>query len=304
MNDISTKPVTLRQAVACGSVYCSAATIDRVEADDLPKEDLFGMARAAAYLTSKRTSDIIPHCHPVSIDGMEVAFAVERGNPNRIHIQVTGKSIGRTGIEMETLTAVSAAALVIYDHLKPIDKDLEIGGIRLLDKKGGKSDRIKRYAEGATAAILICSDSVAAQNKEDRAGEEVRKLLEKYGVRVQEKRVVPDEVPEIQSAVRSWVEQGLDLIVTCGGTGLGPRDNTPEALEPILETVIPGVSESMRSYGQDRTQMAMLSRSIAGSMGSSVVIAVPGSTNGALESMQAILPGIFHSRSMLRGEGH
>ena len=303
MNDITAKQISLRNASAEGFVYCSKETLDRVRANDLPKEDLYGMARAAAMLGAKRTSDLIPHCHPVSIDGMEISIDTQ-DSPPAVKVSVSARSIGRTGIEMEALTAVSVASLVIYDHLKPIDKDLRISDVRLLEKTGGKSDaRLKRYAAGASAAILICSDSVAAGKKEDGAGVAIAEVLSKFEVTIKETVVVEDVADAIRKAVQGWVG-AVDLIVTTGGTGLGPRDVTTNAIREILEEEIPGVAEAMRAFGQDRTPFAMLSRSLAGKIGNTIVVCLPGSTNGARESMQAICPGIFHALPMMQGQGH
>lgn len=296
MNDITGKRITLRTAQAEGFVFCKPETVARIRQNDLPKGDLFGVAKAAALLASKKTSELIPHCHPVPIDFFSVEFEVLQ-EKNAIRILTSAKSIGKTGIEMEALTGVSVAALVIYDLLKPIDKELEISAIRLLEKKGGKSDsHIAKFAAGSRAAVLICSDSTFSGKREDGSGPAIEELLREQGVEIAEKKIVPDEPEEIRKTVLSWADQKLDLIVTSGGTGLGPRDNTADTIKSILDQEIPGIAETMRAFGQDRTPFAMLSRSIAGRIGKTLVICVPGSTNGAKESLQAVLPAIFHAK--------
>ena len=106
--------------------------------------------------------------------------------------------------------------------------------------------------------------------------------------------IIPDETDLIRERIRSFVQENIDIIVITGGTGLSPRDVTHEAVKPLLEREIPGISEAMRSYGQELTPYAMLSRSIAGLIGKSLVIALPGSTKGARESMDALFPYILH----------
>ena len=164
MRDITHKQITLRTARAIGVIFCSPATIDLINKNELPKGNLFDVARAAAFLGAKATPQLLPHCHPVGIDGMDVQFEIlnkemhsELFSENILHrtgIVISGeaKSIGRTGIEMEILTGVSVAALEIYDMLKPVDTQLEIGSIKLLEKKGGKSDRKKYFATSPTCA--------------------------------------------------------------------------------------------------------------------------------------------------------
>ncbi|TGL34527.1 bifunctional molybdenum cofactor biosynthesis protein MoaC/MoaB [Leptospira koniambonensis] len=304
MNDITGKKTTLRTAQAEGFVFCKPETIIRIKENTLPKGDLFGVAKAAALLGSKKTSELIPHCHPVSIDSFQIEFEII-SDKNAVRILTTAKSIGKTGIEMEALTGVSVASLVIYDLLKPIDKELEISSIRLLEKKGGKTDsQITKFAAGSKAGILVCSDSTFQGKREDGSGKAILSLLKEHDVETIKSEILPDEPEQIRNTILEWSKLGLDLIVTTGGTGLGPRDNTPEAIKGILEQEIPGIAEAMRSFGQDRTPFAMLSRSIAGKIGKTLIVSVPGSTNGATESLQAILPAVFHAKKMMRGEGH
>ncbi|TGL97837.1 bifunctional molybdenum cofactor biosynthesis protein MoaC/MoaB [Leptospira barantonii] len=302
MIDITEKRISLRSAAAEGFVYCTPETVKRIRENNLPKGDLFGIAKASGLLASKKTSDLIPHCHPVNIDSFDLTFEViERG----VKINAVAKSIGKTGIEMEVLTGLSVAALTIYDLLKPIDKQLEISDIRLLEKKGGKSDtQFSKFAEGSKAAILVCSDSTFAGKREDGSGKTIESILKESNVEISDYSIVPDEPEEIRRKILSWVESGIDLIVTTGGTGLGPRDNTTDTVKGLLDQEIPGVAEAMRSFGQDRTPYAMLSRSLAGRIKKTLIVCVPGSSNGARESLKAIFPAIFHAKKMMRGEGH
>lgn len=304
MIDITRKQITLRKAVAEGLILCRPETLERIRSETLPKGNLFDIAKAAALLGAKNTASLIPHCHPVSIDGMEMSFSLfEEEKRCGVRVTAEGKSIGRTGIEMESLTAVSVAALTIYDLLKPIDRELEISGIRLLEKKGGKSDR-EHGTPSITAAVLVCSDSTASGKREDKSGILIREILEKHNVAVHDYAVVPDEEKAITEKIRQWTEKKLNFIFTTGGTGLGPRDRTPDTLENLFDREAPGIAEAMRSAGRSRTPYAMLSRSTAGIIGDTIVICLPGSTNGARESLDGILPGVFHAKDMILGKGH
>jgi len=259
---------------------------------------------------------LLPHCHPVSIDGMELEFewlesSLHNGIVGEQAASRTGmliiceaRSIGRTGIEMEALTAVSVAALEIYDMLKPVDKHLEIGHIRLLEKKGGKSDRERFAVPDTSCAVLVCSDSAYAGQREDKSGVIIRDMLAAFDARVEHYVIVPDEKAAIQERIRQWVIEDIHFIFTTGGTGLGPRDNTVSAVKELLERDAPGIVEAMRAYGQQRTPLAMMSRSVAGVIGQTLIVTLPGSSNGAKESLEAILPAVFHARSMLKGGGH
>jgi cyclic pyranopterin phosphate synthase len=314
MRDISHKQVTLRTARAISVVYCSAESIEMIQQDRLPKGNLFDVARAAAFIGAKSTPSLLPHCHPVTIDAMDVQFEWLTGTTikelqsemHRTGIVIIGeaKSIGRTGIEMEVLTGVSVAALEIYDMLKPVDKHLEIGNIRLMEKTGGKSDRTRYFATPPNCAVLVCSDSTAAGQREDNSGKTIVSMLEAVNAIVKYYRVVPDDKETIQQVIREWVNEDIPFIFTTGGTGLGPRDNTVEAVKEIIQRDAEGITEAMRHHGQMRTPLAMMSRGIAGSINHTLIVTLPGSTSGARESLEGILPAVFHARKMMKGGGH
>lgn len=308
MKDITSKQITLRTAAAEGKVLCGKEAIHLIRTNSLPKGDLFNIAKAAAMLAAKNTSNLIPHCHPVAIEGMDIEFetfdAENQESLGGVKIFIQAKSIGRTGIEMEVLTAVSVAALTIYDLLKPVDKNLHITDITLTEKKGGKTDKKFKVKPGVTAAILVCSDSTASGKREDKSGLIIREMLLAHAVEVVDYKIVPDEKNEIQSIVKDWAAKDIPFIFTTGGTGLGPRDKTTDTIKELFDRDAPGIAEAMRSFGQQRTPFAMLSRSTAGIIGKSIVIALPGSSKGARESLEAILPGVFHGRDMILGGGH
>jgi cyclic pyranopterin monophosphate synthase len=316
MRDITHKQISLRTARAVGLLFCSPETVGLIRRDQLPKGNLFDVARAAGFLGAKYTPQLLPHCHPVAIDAMDMKFDFLQKELHgdwfdetvltRTGIVILGEasSIGRTGIEMEVLTAVSVAALEIYDMLKPVDTHLEIGHIRLLEKKGGKSDREKYFAHSPTCAVLVCSDSTAAGKREDKSGRLIKEMLETAKAQVKYYAIVPDDKELIRQQIQAWVAEDIHFVFTTGGTGLGPRDNTVDAVKGILQRDADGITEAMRVYGQMRTPLAMMSRAIAGSVAQTLIITLPGSSDGARESLEAILPAIFHARKMMKGGGH
>ena len=307
MIDISHKHSSLRVATASGLVICAKDTMERVKNNSLPKGDIFNIAKASGLLAAKATPHLIPHCHPIFIDSLEIDFEIlEKYSSDKSAIRVTahGKAVHKTGIEMEMLTAVSVTALTIYDLLKPIDQDLEISEIKLLEKKGGKTDNRNKPPANSKAAILVCSDSCAKGEREDKSGNIIREYLDKYKVEVADYKIVSDDVEIIRRQISDWINSKINFVFVTGGTGLSPRDNTVEAVRPLLEKEVPGISEAMRSHGFERTPWAMLSRSLAGIAGGTLIVTLPGSSNGARESLDAILPGAFHSLNMIRGGGH
>ena len=220
-----------------------------------------------------------------------------------IHIFTEIHTIYKTGVEVEAMHSASVVALTMYDMLKPIDKNIEIKSIKLVDKKGGKSD-IKDTAEGVKSAVIVCSDTISAGKKEDKAGKAIIAHLEKLNIENQEYKIIPDEILEIQSNVKRLISEGKNLVIITGGTGLSKRDVTPEAIKPLLDREIPGVAEQIRTYGQDRTPYSMLSRSVVGTIGEALVMALPGFTKGASESMEAVFPAILHIYKIFKGGKH
>lgn len=138
MVDVSEKKKTHREAIACGAIYMKRNTLERIEQGELYKGDVLAVAQVGGIMGAKKTSDIIPMCHPIFMSGCDITFQLDYEN-NKINITATAKTIGETGIEMEALTAVTVAALTIYDMCKAIDKTMTISEVRLLRKIGGKS---------------------------------------------------------------------------------------------------------------------------------------------------------------------
>jgi molybdenum cofactor biosynthesis protein MoaC len=302
MVPITHKSSTLRKAIAQAIVRVSKPeTIQAIRNRTVPKGDVLECARVAGLFAAKRTADMIPDCHPLPIEYTAVSYSL---GELELHIQVEIHTIYKTGVEVEAMHAASVVALTVYDMLKPIDKGVSIEQIKLIEKKGGKSDRNAALGQARRAAILVCSDSLAAGQGSDRSGEVIREKLVQLGIAVEEKQIVADAVEAIQAAVTRFVALGVDLLLITGGTGLSPRDVTPEALEPLLDRRIPGVEEAIRSYGQQRLATAMLSRSVAGQIGKTLVLALPGSPAGAAEGMDAVFPALLHAFSVVEGARH
>lgn len=302
MVDVTFKANTLRVATAQAVVSVSKQeTIDAINNKTVPKGDVFSMSKAAGFLGVKKTPELLPDCHPMPIEFTGIEYEIEE---LEITVKVTVKTIYKTGVEVEAMHGASIVALNMYDMLKPIDKGVEINNIKLLMKKGGKSDFKDKYRKDLTAAVIVCSDSISAGQKEDRAGKAIIKKLEESSVKVIEYKVIPDEVEIIQNAFLEHVANSVDMVIYTGGTGLSKRDVTPEALLPLIDREIPGIAEAARKYGQDRTPYSMLSRSLAGVKEETLVLALPGSTKGAAESMDALFPALLHIFRIFKGAQH
>lgn len=149
--------------------------------------------------------------------------------------------------------------------------------------------------------ILTVSDKGSRGEREDRSGPAVRHMIEAAGGDVARATIVPDEPAAIRAVLVAWADEGLDLVLTTGGTGFGPRDRTPEATKEVIDREAPGLAEAMRRAGAERTPTAMLSRAVAGIRGSTLIVNLPGSERGARESLDAVLPALAHGLEVLKG---
>lgn len=303
MNDITPKTFTLRTAVAEATLWLGAEeTAAAIREDRVPKGNIFEMSRAAGLLAVKRTPDTIPDCHPIPIESTSIRSTLEG---LAIRIEVAVKAIYRTGVEVEAMHGAAVTALTMYDMLKPLDKEVRIGEIRLQAKKGGKSQFRDHLGLGIRAAVVVCSDSVSAGGKSDRAGQAIMERLARWEVHTAHYEVIPDEPEAIREAVLRFAgTETVDLLLFTGGTGLSPRDVTPETVAPLLDREIPGIMEAARQYGQQRTPYAMLSRGLAGMKGGTLILTLPGSTGGASETMDALFPYILHVFKVAQGMRH
>ncbi|RZK66037.1 MAG: bifunctional molybdenum cofactor biosynthesis protein MoaC/MoaB [Pedobacter sp.] len=302
MVNITKKSNTLRKAIASATVRVSKQeTIDAVVQRKVPKGDVFEFARAAGLFGVKRTSDVIPDCHPLPVEYTSITFEIKE---MEIEILVEVHTIYKTGVEVEAMHGASVTALTMYDMLKPIDKGIEIKNIKLLEKSGGKSDlKNKRFAE-LKAAVVVCSDSIFQNQNEDLSGKAVIARLEQFGIETLKYDVVPDDVDAIRKVAAELSNDQHKLLIFTGGTGLSPRDVTPEAITPLLDREIEGIMETARRYGQERMPYAMLSRGVAGFIGDTLVLTLPGSKNGVEETIDALFPQILHLFKVNKGQKH
>ncbi len=301
MVDITHKTNTLRIATAQAIVQVSKPeTIEAIQNRTVPKGDVFEMAKAAGFLAVKKTPDLLPDCHPIPVEYTGVSYHIEDLS---IVIELTVKTIYKTGVEVEAMHGASVVALTMYDMLKPIDKGVEIKNIRLLEKKGGKSDR-KAIPENIKTAVIVCSDSIASGVGEDKSGRKAIEKLTSLGVKVSDYSVTADDKYLIQEKIKGLCNTGYQMIMLTGGTGLSVRDVTVEAVAELIDREIPGISETARQYGQERMATAMLSRSVSGLIGNTLLITMPGSTGGVTEYIDALFPQVMHVFSVMEGIKH
>jgi cyclic pyranopterin phosphate synthase len=311
MVNVGGKPVTARRAAASGAVRFRPEVLATLLDAGGPKGDAFVVARLAGIAAAKRTSELIPLAHPIPLDRVDVELTADRAT-GLVTIRGDASATTRTGVELEALTAVSVAALTLYDMAKALQRDIVIERIELLFKEDGRSGAWSREGERATApqdpheaAVITCSTRAAAGERPDESGPTVVAALAAAGFDVApEVLLLPDDEEQIAAAVATLADAGTRLVVTTGGTGLTARDVTPSATRRVIDRDVPGLAELMRAAGLTSTPMAALSRGLVGARGQTLVVNLPGSPRGASESLSALLPVLRHALEQLAGGDH
>ena len=307
MVDVGAKPVTARRAVAAATVRMRPDVLAALMDAGGPKGDAFVTARLAGIGAAKRTSDLIPLCHPLPLDLVEVSLVPDAAD-GTVRITAEARATARTGVEMEALTAATVAALTLYDMAKALQRDIVIERVELLEKSGGRSGDYGAEPLPAAeheAVVVTCSNRSAAGEREDASGPALIGMLREAGYTVAPNAlVVADDEAEIATLLARLADAGHRLILTTGGTGLTPSDMTPAATRRVIEREAPGLAELMRAAGMASTPMAALSRGVVGSRGRTLIANLPGSPAGATESLAALLPVIRHALEQLAGGDH
>ncbi|MEX0625377.1 MAG: bifunctional molybdenum cofactor biosynthesis protein MoaC/MoaB [Chloroflexota bacterium] len=313
MVDVGGKPVTARRAVATASVRMRPEVLGTLLDAGGPKGDAFVVARLAGIAAAKRTSQLIPLCHPIALDRVDVELTAER-DAGVVTVRAEARATARTGVEMEALTAVSVAALTLYDMAKALQRDIVIEHIELIAKEGGRSGAWSRELDDAApiaataehqAKVITCSTRAAAGERTDESGPAIVSALREAGFDVApEPILLADDEDLIASTLARLADAGARLIVTSGGTGLTPGDRTPSATLRVVDREIPGLAELMRAAGIASTPMASLSRGVVGARGTTLIVNLPGSPRGAIESLQAVMPVLRHALEQLAGGDH
>ena len=299
MVDVTDKVSTARMAKAEGKISMLPETILAIQNDALPKGNVLTTAKISGIQSAKKTAEMIPMCHQLNLSYVDIEFNL---GDEDISIRSIVKTKEATGVEMEALSAVFGAALTIYDMCKSVDKTMNIGDIQLTQKIGGKSDHAVEYRPNV--GVITLSDSISSGEGVDKSGPILINGFSDVGCSVKHQKILPDGSEELVLTINDWIKNGVELIITTGGTGLGPRDLTIESVEKIFDSKLPGIEQALHAYGRGKVKTAMLSRLTVGVVNRTIIICLPGSTGAAKDALTVLIPTIFHSFHMMQGEKH
>ena len=315
MIDVGAKQPTRRVAVAAGSLRMGAAAFKLLKAGKLPKGDALKLGEVAGVLAAKNAASTIPLCHPLPLDRVLVSFELD-AKLSGVRARCECATTAKTGVEMEALAGVTGALLAVYDLVKQVDAALTISDVRLETKTGGKSGDWRHPESEARpaakaparvrlgrASVITVSDSRSRGKAEDLSGPILAEGLKQLGFKVGARMVVPDEREAIAAAVAKAAKHSR-LVALTGGTGLSPRDVTPETVASLCDRLIPGIGEALRADGAVTLPSAALSRSLAGQLGQSLVICLPGSRGGVKDALRVLAPLLPHALHVMAGGGH
>lgn len=321
MIDVGAKAVTYRLAVAAGTIHVGAEAFALIRDRQLPKGDVLVLAEIAGITNAKKAHEMIPLCHPTGLDQVKIITEL---NENEASVTVTcfASTHAKTGIEMEALAGVNGALLTIWDLTKMVEPDLRMDNVHLIAKLGGKKGlwlnpagvpawimdtiqpAIKPVLAGRSAVVITMSDRAHKGEYTDQSGVALKDILTGYGATIADYRIVLDEADAIRAAVSETIQSHAPALIVCtGGTGVSPRDVTPEALVPLFDRTIPGIGELLRSDGAHYTSLSWSSRAVAGVIGETLVVTLPGNPKAVREGMKALLPDLIpHLIRIIRGE--
>ncbi|HCR86278.1 MAG TPA: bifunctional molybdenum cofactor biosynthesis protein MoaC/MoaB [Alphaproteobacteria bacterium] len=321
MIDVGNKTVTYRLAVASGEIFVKPEAFDLIKNKKLPKGDVLVLSEIAGITGAKKAYEMIPLCHPMGLDAVKIITELDE-QAHSVKVYCFASTHAKTGVEMEALAGVNSALLTIWDLSKMIEPDLRISNIKLLAKLGGKKGlwingdgipdwiektikpEVPQVLENRNALVITLSDRASKGEYEDKSGAILKEILINHGAKIAGYAVIADDEREIKENIQNSIKAfSPDLIICTGGTGVSERDVTPEAVRKLFDKEIPGVGELLRFDGAKYTPLSWSSRAIAGVIGKTLVITLPGNPNAVNEGMSALLPHLIpHLIRIIKGE--
>jgi cyclic pyranopterin phosphate synthase len=290
MNDSSSKPEAQQTAKAEGKIFFSNGARDILLEENNPKTDVITAAKVAGIQAAKRTSEFIPFHHGNALNWVELNFS---SGEDHIKIESTVKAVTRSGLEMEALTAVSVAALTMLDICKDYDQEVNIQEIKIVHKVSKK--KMLTVKTPIKVGVIVISDRITAGLADDEVGQLLQSGFANAGYHANNYSVISNDSDKLIEKVQEWLEQNIELIITTGGNGIGPRDITLTSLEPFFDFRMEGLEQTLHSIAQVNNSGFYIDRLAAGKIGKTIVICLPIDADLAQDALNVILPNIHRA---------
>ncbi len=290
MDDSSSRPEAQQSAKAEGKIFFSNGAREILLEENAPKLDVITAAKVAGIQAAKRASEFIPFHHSTALNWIELDFT---STEDHIKIQSTVKAVTRSGLEMEALTAVSVAALTILDMCKDHDQQVNIQDIKLIPKVSKR--RMLTVKTALKVGIIVISDRITAGLADDEVGQVLQSGFAKEGYHANNYSIISNDADKLIEKVQEWLEQNIELIITTGGNGIGPRDITLTSLEPFFDFRMEGLEQTLHSIAQVKNNGFYMDRLAAGKIGKTIVICLPIDITLVQDVLNVILPNIHQA---------
>jgi cyclic pyranopterin monophosphate synthase len=290
MDDSSSNPAAQQSAKAEGKIFFSNGAREILLKENAPKTDVVTAAKVAGIQAAKRASEFIPFHHANTLNWVELNFSA---GEDHIKIESTVKAVSRSGLEMEALTAVSVAALTLLDICKEHDQQVNIQDLKLVPKVSKK--KMLTVKTPIKVGIIVISDRITAGLADDEVGQLLQSGFANAGYHANNYSIISNDSDKLIEKIQEWLEQSIELIITAGGNGIGPRDITLTSLEPFFDFRMEGLEQTLHSIAQVNNNGFFVDRLAVGKIGKTIVICLPIDVALAQDALNVILPNMHQA---------
>ncbi len=297
MKDISYKNPTYKYAKAQGKVVLDKETVFLVKNNKIKAGNVLETAKNCGIIAAKKTSDILIHSHSTSIDFVDIQTNLTE---TELVITCEVKAVAKSGIESNALTGVTNALLNAADMLRCICKTTVIQDIKIVFSSGKGKDFVRKRVNPVKTAVLMVSNPLYDGKKKDNTTEQIVDFLKKQQAKVEYSVILKEDEDILKNEMEKLINDNFELIVVAGSVSLNSKGITPKVTKEIIDEEFPGLSEAMRKFGKERTPYAMFSKEVCGVKGKTIILNIPGNSQGSIESLSALFPGLFKAFSMMK----
>lgn len=297
MKDISMKNCSLKYAKAQGELVLNKDVINLIKNNEIKAGNVIETAKNCGLIGGKLAANQLLHSHTSQIDYVNTEVQL---TDDSLIVTSEVKAISKSGVESNAIFSVTNALVNAFDMTRCLCKNAKISNIEIVESTGKTKDFIRKRKEPVKAALLIVSDVKFSGSKKDNTSEIISEFLKKQQVNVQISKIMEEKEEDLKNEVNNLVKNGIQLILLAGSTSLNSKGVASKVSKEICERSLPGITESIRKYGRERTPYSMFSDEFCGVIKDTIILNIPGNSTGAIESLSAIFPGFLKAYSMMK----